>query len=84
VGGLDLNPTVISCGYNKILFGFISMKTILVIVGVVLIIYYGWSMIEKALLYLPIPDPNTIKEKASSFFAKKGSLNSRSNASAKY
>ncbi len=78
-GGLDLRPTIISCGYGRFIFGIISFKTTLLLFGAFGILYYMWPFVEKVLLVLPIPDPSTIKEKFSSFVASTTSAMSKKN-----
>lgn len=62
-GGLDLNPQYLPCGYGGLLFGLLTFKTVLLAIGAAAVLYYGWPIIEKILLVLPIPDPKSIKEK---------------------
>jgi hypothetical protein len=64
VGGLDLNPIVYSCSPIT-LFSFRSILYIVIIFG---ILYFGWPLIEAVLIALPIPDPKDIKDKVKSFF----------------
>jgi len=68
VGGLDLNPKVLSCGYSGLVFGLMSFKTLIVIIVLAAIIYYGWNYIEEFLIILPIPDPKDMKEKVLGIF----------------
>ncbi len=58
-----MNPHVFTCGYSGLIFGLLSFKTVLLAIGAIVTLYYGWPMIEKLLLILPIPDPKSIKDK---------------------
>jgi hypothetical protein len=40
-----------------------SFKTFFLILAVAGALYYGWPVVEKILLTLPIPDPKDVKEK---------------------
>jgi hypothetical protein len=40
-----------------------SFKTFLLVLATAGALYYGWPVIEKILLTLPIPDPKDVKEK---------------------
>jgi len=59
-----LNPTVYSCS-PVALFSF---RTILYIVIIFAIFYFGWPLVEALLIALPIPDPKDIKDKIKSLF----------------
>ena len=45
---------------------FTLRNLVLMLVGGALT-YYGWPVIEAVLLFLPIPDPRTMKEKAKEY-----------------
>jgi hypothetical protein len=51
------------CGYGGLLYGLLNLKGIMITLGVIAALYYGWPLIEKILLILPIPDPKSIKDK---------------------
>jgi hypothetical protein len=40
-----------------------SFKTFFIFLITALALYYGWPIVEKVLLSLPIPDPKDVKEK---------------------
>jgi len=58
-GGLDLNPYVYSCSPS----GIFSFRTLLFLIIIVAVLYFGWPLIEGLLIALPIPDPKDIKDK---------------------
>ena len=45
---------------------FTARNLVLLLVGGALT-YYGWPVIEAVLLFLPIPDPRTMKDKAKEY-----------------
>lgn len=71
-GGVDLNPHVFTCGYSGLIFGLLSMKSMIIVIAGIAILYYAWPTVEKILIALPIPDPKSIKEKISGMVNSKG------------
>ncbi len=63
-GGLDLNPIVYSCSG---LGGLFTLRNVLILAIVVIMLYFGWPIIEAILIMLPLPDPKELKQKISSF-----------------
>jgi len=59
MGGLDLSPTVYSCSPTSLF----SFRTLLFLIILGAIAYFGWPIIEGILIALPIPDPKDIKDK---------------------
>ena len=60
-----MNPKVFSCGYSGIIFGIISMKTMIYLVIGAALLYYFWAYAEALIIALPIPDPKEIKDRVS-------------------
>lgn len=58
IGGVDLNPTVVSCGYGGLIFGLISLKTAVGLLLLGAVMYYGKPYLMAIFIALPIPDPN--------------------------
>ena len=69
-GGVDLGPSVVSCGYGGLLFGFLTAKTAILFLIVGALLYYGRKYLEALLIALPIPDPKDMKEKMGNMIAK--------------
>jgi hypothetical protein len=54
VGGVDLNPVSVACVAG--LFGF-SYSTVVMVLAVLAVCFFGWEYVEAILVLLPIPDP---------------------------
>jgi hypothetical protein len=68
IGGIDLNPIVYSCSYSGMILGLISLKSLLSLVLLGGIFYYGWPVIEAIMIALPIPDPKDVTDKLKGVF----------------
>ena len=67
MGGMDLNPFVYSCSG---LGGLFTFRNILIMAIIVIMLYFGWPIIEAILVMLPLPDPKDIKEKLKGLVSK--------------
>ena len=67
MGGMDLNPFVYSCSG---LGGLFTFRNGLILAIILIMLYFGWPIIEAILIMLPLPDPKDIKEKLKGLVSK--------------
>ena len=65
-----MNPIVFSCGYSGLIFGLVSFKNMLILASIGAVLYFGWPVVEKVLVKLPIPDPKDLADKMKNVFSK--------------
>lgn len=65
-----MNPAVYSCGYGGMIFGLISMKTLILLIIGCGLLYYFWAYVEAVLIALPMPDPKDLKDKVAKIVEK--------------
>ena len=61
-----MNPETYSC---SIVGGFFKFRTILYLIILGVVGYYGWPVIEALIILLPIPDPKHMLEKLKSLIS---------------
>lgn len=56
-GGVKLDPHRKPCSSLAFITSIFNLKTVSIIGLLVVVLYYGWPIIEAVILILPIPDP---------------------------
>ena len=64
-GGVDLSPYRYQCNLSGKL---LSLRTFFMVVILAVVCYYGWPIIQTMIVLSPIPDPQDVKNRASSIF----------------
>ena len=65
-GGVKLDPHRKPCSSLAFITSIFNLKTITIIGLLVVVLYYGWPIIEAIILVLPIPDPKSSLESVKS------------------
>ena len=66
-GGIDLAPYRYRCSTVGYMASFFTIRNLVILLVGGALTYYGWPVIEAVLLFLPIPDPRTMKDKAKEY-----------------
>ena len=79
-GGLDYNPVSYSCSGVPGL----SLKNLLILCVAGLALYFGWPVIEAVVIFLPLPDPKDLLERARGYLRPSQSSNAKSKKGGQY
>jgi len=63
-GGVQMDPIRKPCTKMVWLSSLFKGSSVLVLLAAALACYYGWPVIEAIIIFLPIPDPQNVKEYA--------------------
>lgn len=75
-GGVDLSPYRYQCNLSGKL---LSLRSLMMLIILAVVCYYGWPIIQTIIVLSPIPDPSDLKNRASGVFTKiKGKLTGNS------